>query len=327
MTISLRSIAKKIMSPLILITACILDLVLGDPRWLPHPVVLMGRLILILERFFRRIVHTPNGMRLAGLLITLIVVLLSYGLTLLLIRTAGGIHAALGWAVSAFLIYTTLAARSLHGEASKVKRNLEEGDIDAARRSLAGIVGRETQDLSDREIIRAAVETVSENTSDGVIAPLFYLIIGGPPAAMAYKATNTLDSMLGYKNERFRDMGWFPARLDDLANFIPARITGFLMVTASLLLNLSARDAFRIMRRDGAKHTSPNAGIPEAAAAGALGVQLGGMNFYMGAPSEKPLIGEAKRTLTTKSIENAVTLMYAVFFLMVVVSIGIGILI
>jgi len=263
-------------------------------------------------------------MRLAGLLITLVVVLLSYGLTLLLIRMAGGIHAALGWAVSAFLIYTTLAARSLHGEASKVKRNLEEGDIDAARRSLAGIVGRETQDLSDREIIRAAVETVSENTSDGVIAPLFYLVIGGPPAAMAYKAMNTLDSMLGYKNERFRDMGWFPARLDDLANFIPARITGFLMVTASLFLNLSARDAFRIMRRDGAKHTSPNAGIPEAAAAGALGVQLGGMNFYMGVASSKPLIGEAKRTLTIKSIENAVTLMYGVFFLMVVVSVVIG---
>ncbi len=304
-----------------------LDLILGDPRWLPHPVVLMGRLITRLERFSRRVVSTPNGMRLAGFLITLVLVLLSYGLTLLLIRSAGGIHAALGWAVSAFLIYTTLAARSLHGEASKVKINLQEGDIDAARQSLAGIVGRETQNLSDREVIRAAVETVSENTSDGVIAPLFYLIIGGPPAAMAYKAVNTLDSMLGYKNERLRDIGWFPARLDDLANFIPARITGFLMVTASLFLNLSARDAFRIMRRDGAKHTSPNAGIPEAAAAGALGVQLGGMNFYMGSPSEKPLIGEPKRTLTIKSIENAVTLMYAVFFLMVIVSIVIGVLI
>ncbi len=314
------------MSPLILITACILDLILGDPRWLPHPVVLMGRLISRLERLSRRVFYTSRGMRLAGLLITLALVLLSYGLTLLLIRIAGEVHATLGWVVSAFLAYTTLAARSLHAEASKVRRDLKKGDIDAARQSLAGIVGRETQNLSDQEVIRAAVETVSENTSDGVIAPLFYLIIGGPPAAMAYKAINTLDSMLGYKHERFRDLGWFPAGLDDLANFIPARITGLLMVISSLFLNLSARDAFRIMRRDGAKHTSPNAGIPEAAAAGALGVQLGGMNFYMGAPNEKPVIGEPKKTLTIKSIEKAVTLMYAVFFLMVVVSVVIGVL-
>lgn len=306
------------MTPLILIAACLLDLILGDPRTLPHPVVLMGKAISGLERLSRRVVRTPKGERVAGTLITVALVAASFGMTNLLIRVAADVSPVLGWAVTVFLVYTTLAARSLHREASRVTKKLKEGSLAEARRALSGIVGRDTQHLSEQEVVRASVETVSENTSDGVIAPLFYLMIGGPAAAMAYKAINTLDSMLGYKNDRYRDLGWFPARVDDLANFFPARITGLLIVVASLGLKLSARDAFRVMQRDGAKHTSPNAGIPEAAAAGALGVQLGGINDYFGVSSEKPFIGDPKKSLTAESIDGSVALMYATFFLMAV---------
>jgi len=309
------------MTPLALIAACFLDLIFGDPEGFPHPVVLMGRLIAGLEGFARSITHSSQGRRLAGIMITLFLVFLCYGLSLLLIHGAAGIHPVLGWGVAVFLAYTTLSARSLHQEADRVKRCLEQGRIEEARRFLSGIVGRETQDLTEQEIIRAAVETVSENTSDGVIAPLFYLLIGGPPAAMAYKAVSTLDSMLGYKREHFRDLGWFPARFDDFANFIPARITGLLMVLGSLFLNLSVPGALRIMRRDGRKHDSPNAGIPEAAAAGALGVQLGGTNVYMGAARPKLHLGDPKRPLHVKCIREAVSLMYASSLLMIAFSV------
>lgn len=309
------------MTPLALITACVLDLVVGDPRGWPHPVVLMGRFISVLHNQARAAARTPGARRAAGIGITVVVVLLSYGSTFLLIRGAEGLHASLGWAVAVYLAYTTLAARSLQREASRVAATLRQGRIEAARKHLAGIVGRDTDRLSEQEVIRAAVETVSENTSDGVIAPLFYLALGGPPLAMAYKAVNTLDSMLGYRQEPYRDLGWFPARLDDAANFLPARITGLLMVLCAPFLRLSPQGALRTMWRDGGKHTSPNAGIPEAAAAGALGVRLGGTNLYFGVPSRKPYIGEGRRALSIESIQGAVALMYGVFFLMVLVSV------
>ncbi len=307
------------MSPAALITVSLFDLIFGDPRGFPHPVVLMGGLISFLKRLSLGIFQTPRGKRFAGVVITATVVVCSYMATFFLIRGATCIHPRVGWAVSVFLAYTTLAARSLHREAGKIMRDLEGGDLSAARRDLGGIVGRQTGHLSEKEVVRATVETVTENTSDGVIAPLFYLALGGAPLAMAYKAVNTLDSMLGYRHEVFRDLGWFPARLDDVVNFIPARITGLLMAPASFFIGGNAREAFRTMLRDGRKHPSPNAGIPEAAAAGALGVQLGGVNVYMGVETVKPVIGEARKELTPGSIRDAIALMYGTFCLMVLV--------
>ncbi|NOY54328.1 MAG: cobalamin biosynthesis protein CobD [Deltaproteobacteria bacterium] len=304
------------MPPLALLAACMLDLLLGDPEWFPHPVVLMGRLIVILEKAARKLTRPGWGHRIAGGGIVLIVVVFSFETTFFVVKAASVLHPWFGSLLSVFLAWTTLAARTLHREAAKVEKALREEDLEKARRELSGIVGRDTSVLSREGIIRAAVETVAENSSDGVIAPLFYLILGGAPLAMAYKAVNTLDSMLGYKDEACRDLGFFPARFDDLVNFIPARVTGLLLVVVSFLWKGSGRDAFRILRRDGRKHSSPNAGIPEAAAAGALGIQLGGRNFYGGVMIEKPVIGEPVRPLTPGAVRGAVQLMYGAFFLM-----------
>lgn len=309
------------MSPVGLLAACLLDLLLGDPKGFPHPVVLMGRLISILERTARKITAPGTGRRIAGGGIVLVLVSLSCGVTYFLIGIASAIDPAFGRIVSVFLAYTTLAARTLHREAAKIVGDLQGNNLEKARRDLAGIVGRDTSELSREEVIRATVETVAENSSDGVIAPLFYLVLGGAPLALAYKAVNTLDSMLGYRNEKYGDLGYFPARIDDLANFIPARITGLLLVVVSFFLKGSPRDAYRIMRRDGRKHVSPNAGIPEAAAAGALGVRLGGTNIYGGIVSRKPPIGEPLCSLTVDSIRGVVQLMYGVFFLMALVGV------
>ncbi len=187
---------------------------------------------------------------------------------------------------------------------------LGRGDLPGARQALAAIVGRDTADLDEGEVWRATIETVAENASDGVIAPLFYLFLGGPALALAYKAVNTLDSMVGYKNERYLLFGWASARCDDLANWLPARITGLLMVAAAPLTGLSCRQAWRIMCRDGKNHSSPNSGIPEAAAAGALGVRLGGTNWYFGRPVEKPTIGEPLKPLSASAYHGVVRLMY-----------------
>ena len=217
---------------------------------------------------------------------------------------------AAGFAVAVFLAWTCLAARSLHGESRLVAEALARGDIGEARRYLSYIVGRDTADLDEPEIWRATVETVAENTSDGVIAPLFYLMLGGPVLALAYKAVNTLDSMVGYKNDRYLLFGWASARCDDLANWLPARLTGLLMVLAAPFTGLSLTGAWWIMVRDGRNHASPNSGIPEAAAAGALGVQLGGTNRYFGKPVAKPTIGDALKPLSREAYRGAVRLMY-----------------
>jgi adenosylcobinamide-phosphate synthase len=243
----------------------------------------------------------------------------TYGSALLLLQWAYAIRPYVGFAVAVFLSYTCLAARSLHGESRIVADALGRGDLPEARRLLARIVGRDTEQLSEPEIWRALVETVSENSSDGVIAPLLFLMLGGPPLALAYKAVNTLDSMVGYKNERYLLFGWASARFDDLANYIPARLTGLLMVVAASLTGLSGRNAWRIMCRDGRNHASPNSGVPEAAAAGALGVQLGGTNKYFGLPVAKPTIGAALNPLAMEAYRGAVRLMYGAELLMVVV--------
>jgi adenosylcobinamide-phosphate synthase len=292
---------------LLVFAALVLDWLLGDPRWLPHPVVAVGRLVTALERQLRRLVTNERA---AGVILLVLTVGITGGTAWLLVLGAGLVHPVAGFAVEALLGWTCLAARSLHGESRLVADALAAGDLAEARFFLSRIVGRDTAELTEPEIWRGVVETVAENTSDGVIAPLFWFMIGGAPLALAYKAVNTLDSMVGYKNERYLHFGWASARFDDLANLLPARITGLLMVLVAPLAGLSGPGAWRIMRRDGRNHSSPNAGIPEAAAAGALGVRLGGMNVYFGRPVAKPTIGDPLNPLDRTAWRGAVRLMY-----------------
>jgi adenosylcobinamide-phosphate synthase len=291
----------------VVLAAVVLDLVLGDPRALPHPVVAIGKLISFLEPRLRR---SFTSERVAGCVLLLATVGVSYGIAALLLSTAYALAPDAGIAVAVYLSWVSLAARSLHLESGKVANALESGDIPGARLALSYIVGRETEQLEEEEIVRGAVETVAENTGDGVIAPLFYLMLGGPALAIAYKAVNTLDSMVGYKNERYQHFGWASARFDDLANYLPARLTGLLMVLAAPLCALKGGEAWRILRRDCRNHASPNSGFPEAAAAGALRVRLGGTNRYFGKLVEKPTIGDASLPLSLAAYSGVVRLMY-----------------
>ncbi len=304
------------MSPFALISAYILDLLLGDPQWFPHPVRLIGRLISGLEKVLRKIHSSPFWLMLAGGLLAGTVCGITFLATLLLIRFLGDLSWVAGLAGSIFLAYTTLATRDLHVETRKVLRALEGGDLTQARRELSFLVGRDTEHLDEPEILRALVETIAENISDGVIAPLFYLALGGPAWAMTYKAINTLDSMVGYKDERFRDIGWASARLDDVANFIPARISGFLIILSSSILRKPWRDSWPILMRDRGKHESPNSAWPEAAMAGALGVRLGGLNYYFSRPNQKPFIGDRKKDLERIDVREAWKILYLSSFFM-----------
>jgi adenosylcobinamide-phosphate synthase len=299
----------------VVLAAVVTDLVLGDPRALPHPVVGMGRLISFLEPRLRRLFANA---RVAGVALLVTTVGLTYALAALLLKAAYALSPEAGFVVALYLGWVSLAARSLHVESAKVAKALGSGDLPAARLALSWIVGRETAELDEPELVRGAVETVAENTGDGVIAPLFYLMLGGPALAIAYKAVNTLDSMVGYKNERYLDFGWASARFDDVVNFIPARLTALLMVLAAPICASSASGAWRIMRRDCRNHTSPNSGFPEAAAAGALGVRLGGNNRYFGKVVEKPTIGDPSVPLSVAAYNGVVRLMYCSEGLLVV---------
>lgn len=305
--------------PAVLALAIVLDLMLGDPRWLPHPVVLIGRLITTLEDLFRRMIRHE---RTAGVLLLIITVSISASLAWLLIRICSQIHPMAGFLSAAAISYTCLAARSLHSESALVADSLAAGNLAEARRTLAYIVGRDTATLDEADIWRALVETVAENTSDGIIAPVFWLALGGPVAAIAYKAVSTLDSMVGYKNERYLHLGWASARMDDLLNFIPARITALLMVLAAPLAGLSPHGAVRITLRDRLNHPSPNSGHPEAAAAGALGVQLGGRSFYGGRESWKENIGDPLAPLDEQAYRSMLKLMYLSTLIMAAVCIA-----
>jgi adenosylcobinamide-phosphate synthase len=304
----------------VVLAAIVLDLFLGDPRWFPHPVVGIGRLITFLEPRLRRLIPSE---RVAGIVLLVVTVGITFGLALAILQGAYALNSVVGFAVAVVLAWNCLAARSLHRESRLVADALGRGDIDGARRALSFIVGRDTAALEEPEIWRGVVETVAENTSDGVIAPLLCLMVGGPPLALAYKAVNTLDSMVGYKNERYLRLGWASARFDDLVNWIPARLTGLLMVVAASVVGLSGRNAWRIMLRDGRNHSSPNSGIPEAAVAGALMVQLGGMNYYFGRPVAKPTIGDPDKPLGIAAYRGAVRLMYGALFLLVAVWLGV----
>lgn len=272
-----------------------LDLALGDPRWLPHPVRGIGWLIVRLEPLCRRL-----PLYLGGVALWLLVVGIS----------AGVVWLTLPW-LAIFWIWTFLAVRDLDVQAMRVIVALRDGDVAAARERLSMIVGRDTVALDEPEILRATVETVAESLCDGIVGPLFYLALGGPAGMAAFKAASTLDSMCGYRNERYREFGWAAARFDDVANYIPARLSVLLVALGALLLGYNARGALRYAWRDGRSQPSPNSGYPEAAVAGALGVRLGGLNYYRGVPSQKATLGEALRPLSLEVFAGTRQLLYA----------------
>jgi adenosylcobinamide-phosphate synthase len=286
-----------------------LDLLLGDPRALPHPVVTIGRLIRRAEDFWPKMIRNRRS---AGIALTLSVLALTAATTWGILSLTATLAPTLALLATIWLSYTCLATRSLHQESAKVIRALEAGDLTGARLALSWLVSRDTQQLEEEEILRATCETVAENISDGIIAPLFYLTLGGPILGMAYKAASTLDSMVGYKSDKYLHLGWASARLDDLLNLIPARLTVLLIALCAPLFSLSAGDAVQAAWRDGRKSSSPNAGYPMAAMAGALGVTFGGVATYFGERCEKPILGSARHPLTMADYHRAIRLMYAV---------------
>ncbi len=299
--------------------ALILDFLLGDPRWLPHPVQGIGRSI----RFFeKRLRASPVPLRSAGIILVLLALSFSVGSGWLLLTAAAVIAPWAAALCGIILLYFCLAARGLAAHATRVRLALEADNIIAARQQLAMIVGRDTIDLDEEAVVRAAVESVAENIVDGITAPLFYGALFGPLAALAYKAINTLDSMVGYRDERYLELGWAAARLDDWANFIPARLTGLLLVVAARLLGEDWRGSRQILRRDRLAHASPNSGHSEAAMAGALGLQLGGVSSYFGQPVVKPSIGDAKRVATAHHIRRANRLLWVTTILGGLMAIG-----
>ena len=293
-----------------LILAFVLDALLGDPVWLYHPIRVIGKWISLTEKFLRQ--YFPAnlwGERMAGVFLTILVVLPSFGLPAGIIFMAGKLHPWLAYVLEVFWMYQILAMKCLKVEALKVYDALAHQDIALARQRLSWLVGRDTVNLSEEEIVKATVETVAENTTDGVIAPMLFMAIGGAPLGFAYKAVNTLDSMVGYRNDKYRYFGTASARTDDVVNFIPARLGGGLMVIAAFLCRYDASGAWRCFVRDRNKHLSPNSAQTESACAGALGIQLGGTHDYFGKPGEKPTLGDEKRQAGPEDIRRANRLM------------------
>ena len=289
----------------------VLDALFGDPAWLPHPVVYMGKAISRLEKFLRpRLPKTPQGELLGGAIVAFCLPVGTFLLTGLVCWGAARLHPLLGLAVQMFWCGQALAARGLVQESTNVYKELKKPDLPGARKAVSRIVGRDTAELTAEGVTKAAVETVAENASDGVIAPLLYMLIGGAPLALTYKAINTMDSMLGYKNEKYLYFGRVPAKLDDVANYIPSRLAGLLWVAAAALTGNSARGAWKIWRRDRRRHASPNSAQTESACAGALGVQLAGPAYYFGEYYAKPTIGDVLRPIEPEDILRANQMMY-----------------
>ena len=289
-----------------------MDLCLGDPDWMPHPVIYMGKAISALEKFLRRkFPDTQKGLLMAGAALAAILPLGSFLMAAAAIYLAGLVHPVLAFLLETLWCWQALAVKGLYTESMRVKKKLEEQDLPGARSAVARIVGRDTQNLDAAGVAKAAIETVAENFSDGVAAPLFYLVIGGAPLGLCYKAINTMDSMVGYKNDRYLHFGRAAAKLDDVVNFFPARISAFLMIGAAFLSGKSynGRQAWRIWRRDSRKHASPNSAQTESVCAGALGIQLAGDASYFGKVVKKPYIGDPKRQVEYEDIRRVNRLM------------------
>ena len=283
-----------------------LDLILGDPKWLYHPVQMIGKVISFIERKLRA---NENNLRKKAVILTIITVFITAGTTAVLIFLTGIISRWLKLLCMALLDWMGIAVKSMAQEANGVKDALGEG-LEKGRTQVARIVGRDTQTLDEEEIVKATVETVAENTTDGVISPMIYGAIGTPVLMWAFKAASTLDSMVGYMDDKYRDIGWSSAKLDDILNYIPARITAFLMCIAAALTGLDAKNALRIVIRDHANHLSPNCAWSEAAAAGSLHIQLGGTHTYFGKAIYKPTIGDDDRPATPEDIDKVNKLLY-----------------
>ena len=289
----------------------VLDALFGDPAWLPHPVVYMGKAISKLEKFLRpRLPKTPQGELLGGAIVAFCLPVGTFLLTGLVCWGAARLHPLLGLAVQIFWCGQALAARGLVQESTNVYKELKKPDLPGARKAVSRIVGRDTAELTAEGVTKAAVETVAENASDGVIAPLLYMLIGGAPLALTYKAINTMDSMLGYKNEKYLYFGRIPAKLDDAANYLPSRLAALLWMAAAAFTHNDAKGAWKIWRRDRRRHASPNSAQTESACAGALGVQLAGPAYYFGQYYPKLTIGDALRPIEPEDILRANRMMY-----------------
>lgn len=297
----------------------ILDTIIGDPYKLPHPIRWIGSFISILEKLCRKIAKSNTMLMILGAILVFIVIFVSGGITLLVLKLASfNKYAYL--IVSSVICYYMLAGKSLKTESMKVYKAFENNDTEGARKAVSMIVGRDTQSLTKEGIIKAAVETVAENSSDGVVAPLIYMLIFGPVGGVVYKAVNTMDSMIGYVEEKYFYIGKFAAKLDDVLNYIPARISGILVIISAFILRYNYKNAFRIFKRDRRKHASPNSAQTESAMAGALGVQLAGDATYFGVVHKKPYIGDKKRETENEDIKRANDIMYTMTIICLVVG-------
>lgn len=289
--------------------AYLADALFGEPPARVHPTVWIGRIAHRLEAVSRPFLRSGRALRLTGLILTAGIVISTGAITHITVQAVTAFDGRLGLAAETFFIFTAVARRDLARAGMAIYMPLKEGDLMTARHRLSEIAGRDTDDLPEVEIVRGTVESVAENTVDSIVAPIFFAFLGGHAAAMAYRAANTLDAMWGYRDERYRDFGWAAARLDDLLNLVPARLGALLMVAAARILGQDARRAWHTVRRDARSHPSPNSGYPEAAAAGALRVRLGGMNRYGGVPSPRPYLGDPIHPLSPDRIQAAVALM------------------
>ena len=303
-----------------LVMGYILDLIFGDPYWMPHPVRFIGNLISILEKVIRRFMpKTKRGEYIGGIILTVMVVSISMVIPLVIILMAKSINTYLALTVETFMCYQILATKSLKVESMKVYDELEKNDLPSARKAVSMIVGRDTKDLTFSGVAKAAVETVAENTSDGIIAPMIFIAIGGAPMGFFYKAINTMDSMVGYKNEKYMNFGRFAAKLDDVVNYLPARISAYQMILSSFFLRYDYKNAFKIYKRDRYNHASPNSAQTESVCAGALDIQLAGNAYYFGKLYEKPTIGDNIREINYDDIKKANRLLYCTSFISIVI--------
>ena len=307
--------------------AYVLDLILGDPQNIIHPVQIIGKMIDIGEKSLlgKKYKSDRKYKFFAGMILNITVISLTYGITYLIRRTSE--NSIILTVAEIYLMYTIFSINSLAREGNRVYNILKEGNIERARKDLSYLVSRDTETMDEKMIIRSTMETISENTVDGIVAPMLYMFLGGLPLSMTYKAINTFDSMVGYKNEKYIDFGKFSAKLDDVANFIPARITGILIVIASMILGYDYKNSLKIFIRDRKNHSSPNSGHAEAGVAGALGVQFGGRVSYFGKEVDKPVIGDKIKNFELEDIKKNIKIMYATSFLSLVlfsvISLGI----
>ena len=320
-----------------MILGFVIDLIIGDPHGIIHPVQIIGWFIDKIKRGMqhmlygcswqevkeRQLERKETAELLCGYVLTFIIVVGTFVVITAILYIAGWIHPWLRFALETFFIYQILATKSLKKESMKVYYKLKEGDLSGARKEISYLVGRDTQELDESEIAKADVETIAENTADGIIAPMFFIALGGAPLGFAYKAVNTLDSMVAYRNDELIHIGHASAKLDDICNFIPARLAAFMMIVAAAILRMDVKGAIKIFKRDRFAHLSPNSAQTEAVAAGALNIQLGGTHNYFGKPVEKPTIGDDIRPVEYEDIKRTNQLLYVSAFLTLVVCCGI----